>query len=257
MKKDIIIVLLCFIIFILGGLLFNIFGSISINEKIINTRNNYIDEFPRHYDFSNKRVFIEGDSIQSGFGKYLEKTSFLLDTKFPVNNSVSGATIAYNGNKNNLYHRIVENKELDFDNYDVIFISAGINDYDKSVPLGNYDSYKKNETSGALNLIIDRIHYDNRFAKIVFFTPMYRFKNNKNYEFKKNNVGIDLKSYRDTLKKVGTQQKYKGFLYVIEGDKLTNSDEYLNMSFDGLHPTEELASIISKRATVKLRKIVY
>ena len=258
MKKNIIIILLCFIIFILSGLLLNAFSSSDINERLINTKNYYIDEFPSRYDFSNKRAFIEGDSIQAGSGKFLEKTSFLLNTKFPVNNSVSGATIAYQERKDNtLYHRIIENKELDFYDYDVVFIAAGVNDYGMNIPVGNYKSKNKEDTSGALNLIIERIHSDNKYARILLFTPMYRFKDSRSCETINNNLGINLKTYRDTIKKVASQDKYKGFLYVVDGDKLTSPDEYLNMTKDGLHPTEELASIISKRASVKLSEIVY
>lgn len=258
MKKDIIIVILCFIIFILCGLLFNIFGFHTINEKVINNKNYYIEEFPKHYDFTNKRVFIEGDSIQAGSGKFLEKTSFLLNTKIPVNNSVSGATIAYQeDNDNTLYHRIVENEELNFADYDVIFLAAGVNDYGRSIPLGNYDSHDKTYTSGSLNLIIEKIHLDNKYARIVLFTPMYRFKDGKDCDMIYNDAGISLKMYRDMIKKIGMQDKYKDFLYVIEGNSLSHPDEYLNMTKDGLHPTEELASIISRRASIKLSKIVY
>ncbi len=258
MKKNIIIVFLLFIILILLGIIFNIFSLGVYKEKIIINKNYYIDEFPKKYDFSSKRVFIEGDSIQAGSGKFLEKTCFLLDTKYPVNKSVSGATLAYRKDSNNtLYHRIIENEDLDFKEFDVVLIAAGINDYDMSIPVGNYNSINKDESSGALNLIINKIHDDNKNAKIIIFTPMYRFKNGKNQEMVKNATGLSLKTYRNTLKKVGGQDKYKEFLYVIDGDKLSHPDEYLNMTIDGLHPTEELASIISKRASVKLSKLVY
>ncbi len=208
-----------------------------------------------------KKVLIAGDSIQYGFGRYVETAVDSMGASKVKNISKDGSTIGVrpSGNvKNCVYWRIRHLSGKELRKYNYVIIAAGTNDYFNyyKVRPGKVDSNEKGTTAGALNRVIRIIKKKSPKTKIVVVTPIHRWPGTGNCDREKNMYGKTLKDYRKVITKVA--EKYDN-VYVIQGTSLSKLYEMKkgNRTEDGLHPNSDYArKVLAKRFKTAFKKIV-
>ena len=124
--------------------------------------------------------------------------------------------------------------------YSVVVIAAGTNDYAKGIRLGSCGNSSFSNFHGAIYNTIRTIRKQNRSAKIVVISPIYRIRMGENWNFtgfrKKNKVGLTLMDYTLALKKAA--DRYGLLFYNSSGAKIINEKNAREMLRDGLHPSE-------------------
>lgn len=207
-----------------------------------------------------KKVLIEGDSIQYGFGKFIETSVDSMGAKKIKNISQNNATLGVSpiGNiKNCTYFRIKKLRAKEIKKYDYIIIAAGTNDYFSGYKVrpGKVYSTARNTTAGALNKVIRKIRKRSPKTKIVVVTPIHRWPKSGNCDKRKNRYGKTLKDYRSAITKVAGQYEN---VYVIQGDSLSKASEMKmhKYSDDGVHPNNRYAKILAKRFRKAFKKDV-
>ncbi len=233
----------------------------------------------KRYNLNDKKVLIEGDSIQTKtFGAFLTKMAKSLGAKSVENNAVRGSTLAYKpdgkAGKTSVYYRISQMSDEELMSYDYILISAGTNDWYKYFGIdsgiywnGNHTDFDYDNTSttlGAAASINNRIaainadRTDGSTTKIIWFSPIYRYLNagevSKNTKPKdcdkvKNKYGKTLADYRRAIREAGG-------IY-ISGTAISKKKEVSSKSNlrDWLHPTESYAKTLAKRAAKNFEQL--
>lgn len=221
--------------------------------------------------FKGKKVLVEGDSIQAGFGKFMQTACGRMKAKKIDNHAVNGATVAYSKNgKNSVYARIMAMSDLQIKKYKIIVIAAGTNDF------GNYKNHGKRDlggtetidprtTCGALRGIIERVQTVSPKTKIIVCPPIYRFHGwtDNNYTTRVdrdcdkivNRFGYTLRDYAAGMRKVA--KEYKN-VYVLNETKLATKAEMHDKLCTGdyCHPREKFArEKIAPRAEKQLEVI--
>lgn len=190
-----------------------------------------------------KRVLVEGDSIQEGFGKYIETGAKSMGTKKVRNQARNASTLAVGRLKrNSSWWRVSRMSYAEIRKYNYIIITTGTNDYYNfyKVHPGTAKSTNVKTTGGALNNMIRRIQKASPKTKIVIVTPIHRFSGRKNCDKKKNRYGKTLADYRKVITEVAA--RYDN-VYVIRGTDITRANEMCKRSYslDGLHPRKGYA----------------
>ena len=197
-----------------------------------------------------KRVLIEGDSIQCGFGKFAETAAKAMGAKQVKNRSKNGAIMALGRfRKNSTLWRVRRMSYAEIRKYNYIIITTGTNDYYRfyRVKPGTVNSTNVKTTGGALNYIIRRIQLASPETKIVIVTPIHRFSKRKSCEKIENRYGKTLADYRKVITDVAS--RYEN-VYVIKGTDISRAKEMKRQanSQDGLHPKKKYAkNILAKR----------
>ncbi len=212
-----------------------------------------------------KKVLIEGDSLQYGFGKYIEVSVKAMGAKKVKNIAKNNATIGVSpiGDVSNCsYYRIKGLSGKTLRKYDYIIIATGTNDYFSGYKIrpGVVDSTAKETTAGALNMIIKKIRKQAPKAKIVLVTPIHRLSGKTSCDLKRNRYGKTLKDYRKIISKVANKYNDDNkHVYVIQGTKLSKIWEMRKHknSADGTHPTDHYAKkVLAKRFRKEFCKTV-
>lgn len=178
-----------------------------------------------------KKVWFCGDSITE-YGWYPPKVAKAIGaSEYHIDGhggySIKGCTDS-----------IVANPSL-LDNYDLITLFAGTNDFGGSKPLGTMDdAITADTTYGALKRFVQTIVTAKKDIRIVMITPLPRgkFENLPDYG-QPNAVGKTITDYCEAVQNVG--KKYH--IPVIDMQNIVGWNEFNVMSktLDGLHPTED------------------
>lgn len=194
-----------------------------------------------------KKVLVIGDSISADYyGEYPKWVTMLVDEGFfpadTTNSSVhaTGFVARYNGGENSFISRIeeIENKE----NFDLVVIFGGINDYIQGIPMGESGGEKSTHFIPAVEYFFAEIINGFPQARIAVLLPLHT------YATWNNSVGHIQEDYSEHIK--ATAKKYHlPFLNLMDesgfAPEITAFRERWTLkpkgydSTDGVHPTEE------------------
>lgn len=192
--------------------------------------------------YKDKVILCLGDSITSDYSDDDSSWCQMIKDTLPVrevkNYGIAGTTVAHFGGRTDSF---IERCNQMQPYGDVVLVFGGINDFNHSVPIGEFQSEDTETFYGALNeLCIYLInHYPN--ADLVFATPMHAF-GFKDYPHwnTHNEQNLALADYVNAIKKTC------GYYSIPVIDLYSNSgmtpdiklvkDMYLP---DGLHPNKE------------------
>jgi lysophospholipase L1-like esterase len=194
-------------------------------------------------------------------------------------------------------------EELKIPKADIYTVFLGTNDWWNAKPLGTFTDYQNNTGSatfyGAYRIIIDKLRYLNKDAKITLITPMQRvdfvyinnMKNNAFGSYKAKN-GQTLEQFVEAIQiiaasehfetvdlfhkkslslhklvkfkrlKDSTSQTYKNYRYPAfigvpfnpVTDEYPYPTEAINMTYDGLHPSDKGYEVITKMLVKSFKK---
>lgn len=213
-----------------------------------------------------KRVLIEGDSIQAGYGRYLERSLRRLGARKITNDSVSLSTLAWNpgsySNNRSVWYRVRKMTKKQLSRYDYVFIAAGTNDWSGigDVAPGTLNSTNARTLCGGLNKTIQHIRKLSPKTRIVIITPIHRCKDlsgssrPKNCNKVCNRYGKTLHHYRIYMTAVA--RSYPN-VSVVQGYRISRISEMASKSNsrDYLHPTPRYAKkVLVKRAVPLIRR---
>lgn len=216
------------------------------NENIFNS-NNGLDNSTTsdsqvEIDFSDKTYLAFGDSITWGAdysrayarmdNPYPELVTSELGLKSHVNLAVSGATLCANNlNLVCMTDRIVSYTQ----SADIVSVLMGVNDFNRSLPLGTIEDCSNTTVYGALNLIAKHFqtYYKNSF---VFFMTPYKVAFSGKDSFTENSQGYNLLNVANAIKEVANNYGYPVLdLFNVGKYEL----EMYNADNDGIHPSQE------------------
>ena len=183
-----------------------------------------------------------GDSIT--FGADFTKGYARMDDPYPelvanelelysyLNYGYSGATLA----TNNLGLGCISNQILSYAGQnDIISLMGGVNDYNRSIPLGTINDTANNTVYGALNVIAEALTTRNPDAFIFFMTPYKVTVGGKDY-LTPNAQGYNLSDVAKAVKEVADIYD----IPVLDMYNLGNFElEMYNADSDGIHPSQE------------------
>lgn len=193
-------------------------------------------------DFSNLTYIAYGDSITCGADytrgyaamddPYPELVSNILGLKSHSNLAISGSTLCSNNlNLVCMTDRIVANTTT----ANIVSVLMGVNDFNRSLPLGNIEDTTNSTVYGSLYLIAEhfKAHYSNSF--VFFMTPFKQFYGGKG--------SYTLNSQNYTLFDVATAIKEVANKYNFPVLDLFEYGQYelemYNANSDGLHPSQD------------------
>ena len=193
-------------------------------------------------DFSDKTYLAFGDSITWGAdysrayarmdNPYPELVTSELGLKSHVNLAVSGATLCANTlNLVCMTDRIVSYTQ----NADIVSVLMGVNDFNRSLPLGTIEDCNNTTVYGALNLIAK--HFQTYYANsFVFFMTPYKVAFGGKDSFTENSQGYNLLDVANAVKEVAGNYGY----LVLDLFNLGKYElEMYNADNDGIHPSQE------------------
>ncbi|WP_143314480.1 SGNH/GDSL hydrolase family protein [Clostridium sp. HBUAS56017] len=171
-----------------------------INENIPESVLNYIVGLIGGNRWINKKGVFDGDSITQGNTingvptSYPDLVKNLMQLNSASNKAVSGSSLSVISGRRNL---VSEMNNLDTDG-DFYYISAGINDYMYSAPLGTESSTDTASFWGALNTMMETLMTKFPTKTIVFATPIH-----KGGDTASNSVGCKLIDYVNAIRQAG------------------------------------------------------
>ena len=190
-------------------------------------------------DLSDKTYIAFGDSITWGYANltrmekpYPALVSELLGLASYVNSSVSGATLT--SNPFGLFNETANILSVT-SHYDIISVMMGVNDYNRSLPIGTPSDTDNNTFYGSLYMVMEhfRTYYPDSF--VFFMTPFNVFLGGHD-GYENNSQGYNLADISNAIKTMA--EKY-GFPVL---DLFTNGLFELEMTSpasDGIHPSQE------------------
>ena len=202
--------------------------------------------------YKNKTINCLGDSITSDYSDDNSSWVEMLHRALPVKKintyGIAGTTVADDGIRNDCFAK----RFLDMDKTaDVIIVFGGINDFNRSILLGDISSSRITEFYGALKVVCRGLIEMYPEADIFFITPMHAF-GFKDYPHwnTKNEAGKILKDYRNAIIDVCEYYNIPVLdLYSVSGITPDVPENKEIMLPDGLHP--------SKNGRIKIaRKII-
>ena len=148
------------------------------------------------------------------------------------NKAISGATLC----TNDMNLVCMTNNILAYtEQADIISVMLGVNDYNRSLPLGDIDDKTKDTVYGSLNLIAEHLTTTQEDAFIFFMTP-YKCKVGSRTYKDKNDAGYVLEDVSNAVKEVANK-------YNIPVLDMFNEGQYelemYNYGSDGIHPSQE------------------
>ncbi len=212
-------------------------------------------------DWNGKRAIILGDSIVDydgdpniydvneimvGYTHYLYELGF----EHIENQGHSGAGIAYHDSGIKDVCTVAD--EVNFSKYDLVIISAGVNDFLWLYsPMGDIND-ESDDTEffyGAYQYILHKIMADNPDAVIVLTTPLRCDGYSGYHEY--NPYQLNLEDYANAIKEIG--KKYN--LPVVDFFSFDKFNQNMRgYTLDGLHPNNEGYEIISNECLVPFIK---
>lgn len=127
-----------------------------------------------------KRILFLGDSYTGGRGidNYADTWCARLETEYGMDvtcNSINGSTMGatpYFGYLPGCCYFPICFRPMPEEDFDLIFISAGSNDWNLELPIGT-DPESRDVTTfmGAINVIIDRVGFEHPEATLIMMTP--------------------------------------------------------------------------------------
>ncbi len=210
-------------------------------------------------DLQNKKIACLGDSITQGledvnfnYVHYLKEMTGAEVFNFGVN-ATRIATRLIPHQTPSWNDSFLLRAERMTDNYDVILIFGGTNDYarENPTPLGDLTSLDEHTFYGALKILYNKVISAHPEAVVVAVTPLHREKE-KNYGLE----GLELLDYVNAVREVAS-------LYSIPVIDLWNNSgiqaqnlEIMNLYLrDGLHPTPKGAERIAQRISAFLKAL--
>lgn len=213
-------------------------GNNNANDNIIEEEETETVEI----DFSNKTYLAFGDSITWGADysrnysrmdyPYPALVTSELELKSHTNLSVSGATLCANDlNLVCMTNRIVSYT----DNADIVSVLMGVNDFNRSLPLGDIDDCDNTTIYGALNMIAK--HFATYYVdSFVFFMTPYKVAFGGKDSYTDNSQGYNLLDVANAVKTVAENYGYP----VLDLFNLGQYElEMYNEDNDGIHPSQE------------------
>lgn len=201
-----------------------------------------------------KNILFIGDSItwldghtvneeSKNVGEIIGFQDIFRNNEYNVSSyGVSGSTYRIKNDQSqrehgSLYTDVVEDKKVDVSNKRVIVLFAGTNDIEVGPNYGDINSTSTDTTLGALNLMLDYIHNENKEAKIYVVSPIYSSLENRPVE-----------QLQDLTNKMRDVSKKHDATYIdlYDNGKINKetSEKYL---YDGLHPNNEGMKVIGKK----------
>lgn len=196
-------------------------------------------------DFSDKTYIAFGDSIT--YGADYTRGYAAMDNPYPTlvaqelklksfkNAGSSGATLIENNVGVGCIANIISST---ITNYDIISVLGGVNDYNRSLPLGSFGDIDKTTIYGSLDCIAKYLTttFENSF--IFFMTPYKANFHNSNC-LTNNSQGYNLQNVANAVKQVAN--KYNLPVLDLFKDGQYELEMY-NSGSDGLHPSQEFVT---------------
>ncbi len=194
-------------------------------------------------DFSKLSYCAFGDSITYGSNLF-DSSTYRWETPYPTavaeelnlasyeNKGKSGATLSSNSLGLTSLTDVVTSNKQDFN---IISLLAGVNDFNRDLPIGLSTDTSSETIYGALDVIAKHLTetYPNSF--IFFMTPLKFVYNDLNF-YTENNVGYLLEDVCIAVKIVA--QRYN--IPVLDLYNESNfSNHFYDAQCDGLHPNQE------------------
>lgn len=200
--------------------------------------------------YKNKTINCLGDSITSDYSddnsSWVEMIHRALPVKKINNYGIAGTTVADDCERDDCFVK----RFLDMDNSaDVIIVFGGINDFNRSIPLGDLSSTKITEFYGALKILCRGLIKKYPESDIFFITPMHAF-GFKDYPHwnTKNKAGNILREYRNAIINVCEYYSVPVLdLFSSSGITPDVSENKELMLPDGLHPGKKGRNKIARK----------
>lgn len=207
--------------------------------------NNNSTETSVTIDFSEKTYIAFGDSIT--YGADYTRGYAQMDNPYPTlvaqelklksfkNAGSSGATLIENNVGVGCIANIISSTTT---NYDIISVLGGVNDYNRSLPLGSFGDTDKTTIYGSLDSIATYLTdtFENSF---IFFMTPYRANFHNSHCLTNNSQGYNLQSVANAVKQVAN--KYNLPVLDLFKDGQYELEMY-NSGSDGLHPSQEFVT---------------
>lgn len=226
-----------------GRSIFNIYSFewLNINyDNLSNEIKNLLNTTNKNkwYD---KKLVMYGDSIVAGSPGTTPYSTLLknyLELNTSTNEGVSGRPIADGTPNGSGTVTTVANTINNYNNYDLVIIAGGTNDFKLNVPLGeilnvNSNNYDRNTFTGAYQHLIENIIKTKSTIRLILMTPLQR--NNSGYDiYYTNSANCKLSDYCQRIKELGQLYSLPVIdMYSNSGMNLINLFDY---TLDGLHP---------------------
>lgn len=187
--------------------------------------------------YSDKRILFEGDRIIDEMSTmaysditYPQRVEELLDAKVAINSN--------RGDRAKDIVKRINNRKKYFTKQNIICIAIGTNDYEKATEIGTIVDDNSNTFYGALVKIVEKIREQNKGAKVVFITPVYRGRyGNKvdiNCNFYKNKRGYTLQDYSDAIR--GVAKVYKYNVYDVASSRIISPNNVYYATANYIYP---------------------
>ena len=189
--------------------------------------------------YDGKTQNIEGNDVTvKGYASYLREKGIIVD-----NYGVSGACITNLSTYTDVCETVTT---VDFANYDLCIISAGVNDYAFcNSPIGDFvnESFDKGVFTQAYQFIIETILGQNKDIKIILSTPLQQtFKTDANGQ------GKLLIDYANQIKAIG---EYYGLPVLdLYGEGGLNKINASTLTIDNIHPNNRGYKLVCEHSYV-------
>ena len=195
----------------------------------------------KEVDFSELTFVAFGDSITYGAdlkiggrveNPYPTVVSELLGLKAYENKGVSGATYT----TNNLGLTCMSNIITSYtSNADIIGVLGGVNDYNRSLPLGDFDDNNTSTVYGSLHVTMKYLK-DNYSDSFIFYMTPYKEHFSGILWSDTNSSGYTLEDVSNAIKEVASVYE----IPVLDLFETGNFESIMdNSDCDGIHPNQE------------------
>lgn len=252
MKKIVFCVLLCVMLFS--------FSLLTLNFPSDNDNDSGEFSLPSVVDFTEKTYIAFGDSITFGADysrnyaqmndPYPKLVASILDMKSYKNAGVSSATLAAHATRPNITSNILSLT----DNYDIISVLGGVNDYDNDLPLGKLGDTTYETIYGSLEMIANYLTTNFSDSYIFFMTPLKCNWWHYGHWSSNNSQGYNLENVVIAVKQVAN--KYSIPVLDLFSDGQFELEMY-NASSDGLHPSQDFVTNYTAPQIAEFLRINY
>lgn len=205
--------------------------TVSVNSAVLTKTASY-SPVPLLSRWAARRVCTYGDSITAtshsdGSLRYPNYLKQILNFKYLEDRSASGMSISNLTTTNALVNQVQRHQD-----FDLVTIALGINDYSFNVPLGTIGSkndvttsFDKGTFHGAYRYCLDTVIKSNQFATIVLLLPITKKVESAN------SVGLVVDDYRNAIINIGKMYN----LPVCDTRVCINQNNVDKFLYDGLH----------------------
>ena len=222
-------------------LFITIFTIIAFSFYLKNSNQEDEKNIKSQVEFCELNFVAFGDSITYGADliiggrvntPYPTAVNNILKFKSYSNQGVSGATLCSNNLGLTCITDIITNYN---GKADIIAVLGGVNDYNRSLPLGNINDCDKSTIYGALNVSMSYLKNNYPNSYIFYMTPYKEYYNNIHWSTK-NNQGYNLEAVSVAIKEVAK-------IYEIDVLDLFEKGNFESIMYsadcDGIHPNQK------------------